>query len=90
MARFSVFMKALSLFDTKNRFSEVCDEVARTGEPCVVTRRGRALVRIIPAEEDRLCTVWDTVEEARARYGPIEEEIELPTRSVKARRPSPL
>lgn len=83
-------MKTLGLFETKNRFSEVCDEVARTGEPCVVTRRGRALVRIIPAEGDRASTVWDTVEEARERYGPIEEEIELPPRSVKARRPSPL
>ncbi|MCC5842593.1 MAG: type II toxin-antitoxin system Phd/YefM family antitoxin [Opitutales bacterium] len=83
-------MKTLGLFDTKNRFSEVCDEVARTGEPCVVTRRGRALVRIVPADEGSASSVWDTVEEGRSRYGAVEEEFELPPRNVKARRRSPL
>lgn len=83
-------MKTLGLFDTKNRFSEVCEQVARTGEPCTVTKRGRALVRIVPVEEEFRSSVWDTVAEAKRRYGPVEEEIELPTREVKKNRRSPL
>jgi prevent-host-death family protein len=81
-------MKTLGLFDTKNRLSEICDQVARTGEPCTVTRRGKPLVRIVPAE-DSGGSVWDTVEESRARYGPLTEELELPSRDPSRNRPTP-
>lgn len=82
-------MKSLGLFDTKNRFSEICDRVAQTGEPCTVTRRGRPLVRIVPVDETP-SSIWDTVEESRRRYGPLKEEIELPSRRVRKNRPPPL
>jgi prevent-host-death family protein len=82
-------MKKVGLFDAKNRFSELCERVAETGEPLTVTRRGRPLVKIVPAEPEAT-SVWETVEEARNRYGPIEEELELPSRESELNRPSPL
>lgn len=91
-----VVVKIVKLFDAKNRFSELCQTVANTGEPCIVTRRGKALVRLVPAVGGSECpgfppvSVWDTLAEGQAKYGPIEEEIELPRRTVSSNRTSPL
>lgn len=82
-------MKTHGLFDTKNRLSEICDQVARTGEPCTVTRRGKPLVKIVPVN-DLEGSVWDSVEESQARYGPLTEELELSRRDPSRNRPSPL
>ena len=83
-------MKSLGLFETKNRLSEVCDEVARTGEPCLITRHGRPLVRLVPVAEKSCGSVWDTVQESAARYGAVDEELPLPEREVADNRTSPL
>jgi prevent-host-death family protein len=82
-------VKNVGLFDAKNRFSEICEQVSQTGEPLIVTRRGRPLVRIVPVEREE-GSVWDTVHEGLSRFGPIEEELELPDRQVTRNRPSPL
>lgn len=83
-------MKTLGLFETKNQLSEVCDEVARTGEPCLITRHGLPLVRLVPAAEESRGSVWDTVRESAARYGAIDEGLPLPERNVVDNRISPL
>jgi prevent-host-death family protein len=85
-------MKSMGLFEVKNRFSEVCGRVARGLEPVIVTRRGRPLVRIVPIEggPESTASVWDTVEEGRARYGPLGDEFELPSRDFARNRPDPL
>jgi prevent-host-death family protein len=86
-------MKTVQLFDAKNRFSELCETVARSGEPCLVTRRGKPLVQVIPVARgpDRpRASVWDTWAEGQAKYGPIEEEIELPGRVAGNNRSSPI
>ena len=84
-------MKSLGIFDTKNRLSELCEEVARGEGPLVVTRHGKPLVRIVPYQSgDSRESVWDTVEECRGRYGPIEDELELPDRDPARNRPDPL
>jgi prevent-host-death family protein len=83
-------MKSLGLFEAKNRLSEVCAQVARTGEPCVITRHGRPLVQIVPVADAAVASVWDTVEEAQARYGAIIEELALPERNPASNRPAPL
>jgi len=80
-------MKQMGIFDAKNRFSEVCETVARTSEPVVVTRRGVPLVRVVPVGGNT--SVWDTVAESEARHGPLSEDLELPERS-RRRRPDPL
>jgi len=84
-------MQTLGLFEVKNRLSELCERVSREGEPLVVTRHGRPLVRIVPYEEGgKGDSVWRTVEECRQRYGPLTEEFELPTREVGKNRGDPL
>lgn len=84
-------MKTLGLFDAKNRFSEVCDTVATTGEPVMVTRRGKPIAQIVPvAHHESLHSVWDTVAESRATYGRLTEDFDLPPRKARASRPDPL
>ena len=41
-------MKTVGIFEAKTKLSEICEEVARTRVPVVVTRRGTALVCIEP------------------------------------------
>jgi prevent-host-death family protein len=84
-------MKAMGIFETKNRLSEVCEQVARSGEPVVITRHGKPLVRIVPLVADGgRGSVWDTVVEGRAKYGEVAEDFELSARDVEGGRPDPL
>lgn len=83
-------MKSVGVFDAKNRLSEICEQVASTGEPCLVTRRGKAWVQIIAVKEEAPASVWGSVEEGEARYGPLMDEFELPPRSISENRPSPI
>ena len=70
------------LYDAKNRLSEICNQVSETGQPCVISRRGKPVVKLVPIEEEYASTsVWDTVEEARARYGALDVDFILPQRS---------
>jgi prevent-host-death family protein len=43
--------KTVGIFEAKTKFSEICARVAETGAEYVVTKRGRELVRIVPASE---------------------------------------
>jgi len=56
-------MKTIGIFEAKTKLSDICGEVAKTGVPVMVTRRGAALVRIDPIQEERL-----TVQERSAAY----------------------
>lgn len=40
----------IGMFDAKTRFSEIVESVAATGESITITRRGKAVARIVPAE----------------------------------------
>lgn len=84
------FMESFALYDAKNRLSELCNQVAESGEPCVISRRGRPIVKLVPIDEAGPQTsVWGSVEEAQAKYGPLDADVELPKRSSEVR-PSPL
>jgi prevent-host-death family protein len=83
-------MKTMGLFDAKNKLSEVCELVASTREPVTVTRRGRAIVQIIPVESPAGSSIWGTVKESRAKYGALTDEFELPARKNQVNRPDPL
>ncbi|MHB2016306.1 MAG: type II toxin-antitoxin system Phd/YefM family antitoxin [Candidatus Xenobia bacterium] len=50
--------KSVGLFEAKTRLSELCEQVAQTRQPVTVTRRGRPLVRILPAEEPT-ASIWE-------------------------------
>ena len=73
-------MRTVGIFEAKAKLSEICEQVARSGESVVVTRRGKPLVKIEPAEVDR-SSVWEDRAEYIARRGKIKEEFDLPERS---------
>lgn len=84
----------MGIFEAKNKFSELCEQVARTGEPVLVTRRGVGLVRVVALDagvaRGEPESVWQTVEEGKARYGALPEDFELPGRRVEDNRKDPL
>jgi len=83
-------MDMVALYDAKNRLSEICNQVSETGQPCVISRRGKPLVKLVPIEEEASsASVWDTLEESQARYGSLEEDFVLPKRA-EAQRETPL
>ena len=77
-------MKTIGIFEAKTKLSDICDEVARTGLPVLVTRRGMALVRIEPVQEQRM-SVRERLAQYMVKHGSTEpidpEEFELPARS---------
>ena len=76
-------MKTLGMFEAKTRFSEVCAAVAETGEPRIVTKRGRPFVKIIPWEAPATArTVWELRDDDEAAYGPCREDFSVPERAV--------
>lgn len=79
-------MKSLGLFDVKTRLSELCQQVADTGESVTVTKRGKPFVRIVPlaARADVPPSVWDLREQDEAAHGAWEEDFDIPGREVHA------
>ena len=83
-------MESVALYDAKNRLSELCNKVTETGEPCVISRRGKPIVKLVPIDDpEEYGSVWGTVEEAHAKYGTLDADFDLPERSQETR-PSPL
>jgi prevent-host-death family protein len=75
-------MKTIGMFEAKAKLSEICQRVARTGEPVLITRRGVPLVRIDPIEEKGGASeVWEAAAEFR-RTRRITEDLELPPRDI--------
>lgn len=60
-------MKSVGLFEARTKLTEICEDVARTGEGVTITRRGRALVRILPAE-DRSESIFERWQAYRAAH----------------------
>ena len=73
-------MRTVGIFEAKAKLSEICDRVARSGEGIVVTRRGKPLVRIEPADTDKH-SVWEDRAEYIAHRGKMNEEFDVPDRS---------
>ena len=45
--------KTVSLRDANQKFAQIVREVEERREPIIVTRRGRPVVRIVPAQEGK-------------------------------------
>ena len=75
-------MKTIGIFEAKTKLSEICEEVARSGQSVIVTRRGKPLVRIDPVKQDKF-SVWEDRAEYIAREGPIRDDFDVPPRSVE-------
>ena len=72
-------MEAFASYDAKNRLSELCNQVAETGEPCVISRPGMPIVKLVPYEAaESTSSVWDLVDEAQAKYAALKEDFDLP------------
>lgn len=82
-------MKRLGIFEIKTKLSQVCEEVAQTGESVLVTRRGKPLVRIDPLEksEEAVSSVWEARERFEAAYGVTENLPEVERRREPAENP---
>lgn len=75
-------MKKIGIYQAKTHLSQLCEETARTGEPCLISKNGKPLVKLVPVWEGKLAeSVWDTVEESCAAYGPL-DEFDLPERPI--------
>ena len=76
-------MKTVGLFEAKTKLSELCQEVAATGEPCTITRRGEPLVRLEAVHDPRISreSLWARRERHLREHGmlaPEEADFELP------------
>jgi len=67
-------MKSVGLFEAKTRLSELCREVATTGEEYLITRRGQAIARIVPLALAR--PLGPRVPgRFKGQFGPLTDEI---------------
>lgn len=77
-------METIGIFEAKAKLSEICEHVASSKEPMVVTRRGKPLVRILPLE-DRPLSIVERRSLYLAAFGSEEvqevDDFELPLRS---------
>ncbi|MFO7782606.1 MAG: type II toxin-antitoxin system Phd/YefM family antitoxin [Spirochaetia bacterium] len=82
-------MKRFGIFEIKTKLSQVCEEVAQTGESVLVTRRGKPLVRIDPLEtsDEEGSSVWEARERFEAVYGVTEDFPEVERRREPAENP---
>ena len=80
-------MTTLGIYEAKTKLSEICERVAQTGEPVVVTRRGVPLVQIDPVEPvtGTGSTIWGLRDRFIEEHGTPEEDLELPPRPVEQR-----
>ena len=83
-------MTTLGIYEAKTKLSEICERVAQTGEPVVVTRRGVPLVQIDPVAPatGTGSMIWELRDRFVNEHGELEADIELPPRTVE-RRESP-
>ena len=51
-------MKKMQASVFKSRCLKVMDRVQATGEPVIVTKRGKPVVKVIPAEQEKVSVVW--------------------------------
>lgn len=67
-------MKTIGIFEAKTTFPRLCQQVARSGQPVLVQRRGHPLVILSPAgkdvarDRDDIHTAWKKWE-ATAKKG---------------------
>ena len=75
-------MNEIGLVEAKTKFSEICAHVADKGEPVVVTRRGKPLVKIEPITraQAKPSSVWNRRAAYEKRHGRISEDFALPGR----------
>ena len=84
-------MKIVGLFEAKIKLSKLCQEVAATGEPCIIMRRGEPLVRLEAVHDPRFKreSVWTKRERHLHEHGtlaPEEADFKLPAPLLMSRK----
>ncbi|MCC5807006.1 MAG: type II toxin-antitoxin system Phd/YefM family antitoxin [Opitutales bacterium] len=85
-------MKTIGIFEAKTTLPSVCAEIARTGEPVLVSRRGKPFVMISPPppavlnERPDIHTAW---KEWTVCHGDTPDEFPEVWRMRQDRRESP-
>jgi prevent-host-death family protein len=75
-------MNEIGIFEAKMKFSELCDRVASKKQAVIVTKRGRALVRIEPVENTSTKTgILDRMKAFEKKYGKSNENFVVPKRT---------
>ncbi len=76
-------MRALGIFEIKTKLSQVCEDVARTGESVLITKRGKPFVRIDPLKSfpSNMSSVWD-IRDAYLSGQEITDDLVLPKRQL--------
>lgn len=74
-------MKTFGIFEIKTKLSSICEEVARTGESVLVTKRGKPFVRIEPIAlySEKASPVWEARERFE-QYHPVDKDLPVPLR----------
>jgi len=68
----------ISATEFKAKCLALLDEVGRTGEPLVITKRGRPLARLVPAGEEKpWLALFGTGEFVGDPFAPVIEEFEI-------------
>ena len=60
-------MKTIGIFEAKTHFTALCDEVVRTGQPTMVSKRGKPLVLVTPVPSS-LATSREGIHSAWRRW----------------------
>lgn len=76
-------MRALGIFEIKTKLSQICEDVARTHEAVLVTKRGKPFVRIVPIAVNSVggSEVWEAREKYAGQFC-TGEDLSLPEREA--------
>jgi len=57
-------VNSIGIFEAKTKFTSICEEVVRTGQPVIVSKRGQPIVQVAPlpasmqSERKDVLTAW--------------------------------
>jgi len=77
-------METIGIFEAKTHFSEICEKVFKKKEPILITKRGIPIVKINPItiSEKGHSDIWNSRENYIRKHGNINEELEIPERTI--------
>ncbi|MFT5471092.1 MAG: antitoxin (DNA-binding transcriptional repressor) of toxin-antitoxin stability system [Verrucomicrobiales bacterium] len=85
-------LKTIGVLEAKSRLSEICSEIAKSGDTVVISNRGEPLVEVRPIRQPGQAGdgpgsegILDCLRTCRQRFGPLEEEFEIPRWSPEFR-----
>lgn len=77
-------MKTIELNEVKNRFPQLCETVAQTGESWMILSGRKPLVTIAPVSKSGSpeLSVWELRAAYEREHGALDEDFVIPSRQV--------